>query len=291
MPEPASARRPGTLRVVATPIGNLEDITLRALRVLREADLVAAEDTRHTGNLLRHFGIDTALESLHEHNESRKAVALVERMMAGADVALVSDAGTPAVSDPGYRVVRAAIEAGIRVEAVPGPNAALAALTCSGLPTDSFVFLGFPPPKARARRVFFESVAGERRTLLVYEAPHRIVACLECVRDALGDRDVVVARELTKLHEEVVRGRVSEVLGRLGPPRGEYTVVIGGAAEDSAAAAVNSDTPQNDEQILNAYNNLVESGSGRRAAIVSVARRFNLRAKTVFDALERARHS
>ena len=223
----------GILFVVATPIGNLEDISLRAVRVLREADLIAAEDTRHTAKLLHHYDIRRPTASLHEHNEQEKVPALVDRLRGGARIALVTDAGTPAVSDPGYRLVRAAIDAGIRVEAIPGPSAVLAALVSSGLPTDSFVFAGFPPPKSAARRAWFEALRDEPRTLVFFEAPHRIRETLAAAIETLGDREAALGRELTKLHEEVLRGSLSAVLDRLGEPRGEFTVVVAGGTDES----------------------------------------------------------
>jgi 16S rRNA (cytidine1402-2'-O)-methyltransferase len=275
----------GILYVVATPIGNLEDISFRAIRVLREADLIAAEDTRHTAKLLHHYDIRRPTSSLHEHNEQERVPVLVGKLRGGARIALVTDAGTPAVSDPGYRLVRAAIDAGIRVEAIPGPSAVLAALVSSGLPTDGFVFAGFPPPRSAARTAWFEAVAGERRTLVFFEAPHRIRETLEAALTALGDREASLGRELTKLHEEVIRGRLTAVLDRLGEPRGEYTVVVSGTP------AVESGLPEqvSDSQLLAEFGHLTENGMRRREAISQLARRHQLRSREVFAAIDRAR--
>ncbi len=222
----------GTLYIVATPIGNLEDITLRALRVLGEVALIAAEDTRTSRVLLRHYDIKTPLTSYHEHNKLSKLDAIFEALATG-DVALVSDAGTPGISDPGYELIREAIARGIRVEPLPGASALVAALVASGLPTDGFLFLGFPPRKDRARRDFLAAVAAERRTLLLYESPNRLTDLLAAIHETLGDRPVSVARELSKIYEEHRRGPVSEVLAhyRDNPPRGEIVVVVGGAPE------------------------------------------------------------
>ena len=282
MPEPST----GTLFLVATPIGNLEDITLRALRVLRESAIIAAEDTRHTARLLTHFGIHTPTTSLHEHNESRKVAAILERLSAGENVAVVSDAGTPAVSDPGFDLVRAAIGAGIRVEPIPGPSAVLAALVVSGLPTDQFVFLGFPPSRESQRRAFFTSVQGERRTLVFFEAPHRILTTLSNALDTLGDRQVSVCREITKLHETLVRGPISSVLGQLGEPRGEYTVVVAGfdEAQEQSARAVPSDS-----DLYLEFCYLTTNGGGRRAAITDLSRKHGLPSREVYQAVERGR--
>jgi 16S rRNA (cytidine1402-2'-O)-methyltransferase len=278
--------RPGTLFLVATPIGNLEDITLRALRVLRDVDLIAAEDTRHTAKLLVHFGIQTPTTSVHEHNEVARSESLVARLSGGARIALVSDAGTPAVSDPGFRLVRAAIAAGVRVEALPGPSAVLAALTCSGLPTDAFVFVGFPPSRARARDTWFEQLRAESRTIIFFEAPHRVRDSLAAAQRILGDRDVAVARELTKLHEEFLRGPVSAVLERLAEPRGEFTIVLAGAPTGSAAG----ESPEaTDLELLAGFNHEVAGGAGRREAVVAVARKHGLHARAVYGAIERAR--
>lgn len=221
----------GILQIVSTPIGNLEDLSPRALRALTEADVVACEDTRHTGRLLARLGVTQRLVSLHEHSERARTPALLERLAAGETVALVSDAGTPLVSDPGFVLVRAALERGIRVEAVPGPSAAMAALTVSGLPPYPATFTGFAPRKAGKRRSFFRELAPLAHTLVVFESPHRILACLEDAEAELGDRPAALARELTKLHEEVLRGRLSEIRAELAGRqaiKGEMVLVVAG---------------------------------------------------------------
>ena len=222
----------GTLYIVATPIGNLEDITLRALRVLRECDLIAAEDTRRTRKLLAAYDIKTSLTSLHDQNEAQKSTSLITEMQSGKSVACVSDAGTPAISDPGYVLVREAIARGIRVVPIPGPSAVIAALSASGLPTDSFVFHAFLPSRSGKRRQFLQSVAGEEKTMVCYESPNRLVAALHDILSILGDRTVVVFRELTKLYEEVFRGTVTDVLASVEGKKvkGEITLIIRGAA-------------------------------------------------------------
>lgn len=222
---------PGTLYIVATPIGNLEDITLRALRVLKDVDLIAAEDTRHTEALLTRYGIPTSLTSYHEHNERLKARDLVSRLEKGESIALVSDAGTPTVSDPGYRLILEAQKAGIRIVPIPGPSALTAVLSASGLPTNRFVFEGFLPVKPGQRRERLRSLAGETRTILFYEAPHRIKATLTDLREILGDREIVLAREVTKVYEEFLRGPISEVSAQLEQKKvlGEITLVVKGS--------------------------------------------------------------
>ncbi len=220
----------GTLYVVSTPIGNLEDLTYRAARVLSEVDIVACEDTRHSQKLLNHYGIKTKTVSYHEHNERDRAGELLTSIKSGLSVALVSDAGTPGISDPGFRVVRMALEAGLRVVPIPGPTALVSALVASGLPSDEFFFAGFLPARSGARRARLADLAAIPSTLIFYEAPHRIVASLKDAREILGEREAVVARELTKLHEEVLRGRLSELADRFSQaaqePRGEMVVVI-----------------------------------------------------------------
>lgn len=223
----------GVLYVVATPIGNLEDITYRAVRILREAGLIACEDTRHTRKLLDHYSIEGKLISYHEHNEAERAEELVERLHEGVSVAQVSDAGMPGISDPGYRVIKSAIEHGITVVPVPGPSALIAALAASGLPTDAFEFRGFLPAKSGQRRTELESIRSRESTVIFYEAPHRIHEALDDVVAVLGPgRPVVIARELTKVHEEFLRGTAGE-LARQAQDRelkGEITILIGKAA-------------------------------------------------------------
>jgi 16S rRNA (cytidine1402-2'-O)-methyltransferase len=229
--------RPGTLFLVATPIGNLEDVSARALRVLREADLVAAEDTRHTRRLLAHFGIPARVVSLHEHNERARAASLVDRVLAGEVVALVTDAGSPGIADPGYPVVRAAVAAGVRVESIPGPSAVIAALQVSGLPTDAFLFAGFLPPMSAPRRRRLEELAAGRETVVVFESPHRIEACLADLEAVWGERPIALVRELTKVHEQVLRGSAHEVRAALRGEwrRGEMVLVLGGRTRATRA--------------------------------------------------------
>jgi len=243
-PAPPAGNSPAAaLYLVATPIGNLEDITLRALRVLREARWVACEDTRHTAKLLQHHGITARMISYHEHNESRRAPELVASLERGESVALVTDAGTPLVSDPGFRLVSACMERGIRVVPVPGPSALLAALAGSGLPCDEVLFAGFLPARTGERRRALERLRPEQRTLVLFEAPHRLAASLAEAARILGNRRAVVARELTKVYEEFRRGRLAELAAHFSAtlPRGEITLVIG--PPDEHAAAARGDAP------------------------------------------------
>jgi 16S rRNA (cytidine1402-2'-O)-methyltransferase len=235
MSESSPAKKKGALYVVATPIGNREDISLRALKILRDVDLIAAEDTRKSGKFLSHHRIKNRLVSYHEHNEKKRTPELLGKLLQGTSIALVSNAGTPCVSDPGYRLVEAAITHKISVIPVPGPSAATTAMSASGLPTDSFVFIGFPPPKKGRRIKFVNELAVEPRTLIFYESPKRILAFLEEVVSHMGDRPAVLAREMTKLHEEFIRGSVSEILEiiRARPEtKGECTLLIAGRQEE-----------------------------------------------------------
>ncbi len=237
-----ATRAAGRLYVVATPIGNLSDVSTRAVQTLARAALIAAEDTRHTGNLLKHLGVHTPLQSLHEHNERARTPELLAHLQAGESVALVSDAGTPAISDPGFELVRAAAAAGIEVVAIPGPCAAIAALSIAGLPTDRFCFEGFLPARPAARRTRLAALAEEPRTLLFYESPHRVAAMLEDAAAVLGpERPAVLARELTKLHETLYRGTLSALALRAGSEpdivRGEIVLVVAGAPSPAPQAA------------------------------------------------------
>ncbi len=256
----------GTLHVVATPIGNLEDVTLRALRVLSEAELVLAEDTRRTRVLLDRHRVEARPVSLHAHNESARIERALEVLARGQDVALVSDAGTPLVSDPGERLVAAAVEAGHRVEAVPGASAVLAALAVSGLPPQPFGFLGFLPRKAGARDRLLDSYASRPETLVLFESPRRLRATLEVLAQRLGDRPACVARELTKLHEEVARGTLSELADRFaGEVLGEVTLVVGGAPDDGDTMA--------DDEIDVAIREGLARGEGPRDIAAALAPR------------------
>jgi 16S rRNA (cytidine1402-2'-O)-methyltransferase len=279
---------PGTLFVVATPIGNLEDITVRALRILREVSLIAAEDTRRTAHLLARHAIATPTTSLHEHNEAGKSASLIERLRGGDHVALVSDAGTPTVSDPGGQLIRAAIDAGIRVEPIPGPSAVLAALAASGLPTDSFSFLGFPPTRAKDRKSWFARVKRIAGTVVFFEAPHRIRETMSELQRTVGDCPVAIGRELTKVHEELVRGPISEALAHLSDDRGEFTVVamIGQSTDNTAVVA-----PSETELVLEIGRMTASVGLTKRKAINIVARKHGLTPNRVYDAVEAAKKS
>lgn len=220
----------GKLIVVATPIGNLEDLSPRAAAALKSVDLIACEDTRRTGRLMASLGDKRPLISLHEHNERQRLPRLLDQLAAGRDVAVVSDAGTPLLSDPGFLLVRESLKAGVTVEHVPGPSAVMTALLLSGLPPYPFTFLGFPPPKSAKRRRFFGRFKGLEHTLVIFESPHRLLASLADLQDVLGDRPIAIGRELTKLHEEVLRGSLSEVREELGQRtslKGEFTLVVG----------------------------------------------------------------
>ena len=224
----------GILYIVATPIGNLEDITLRAIRVLKEVDVIAAEDTRHTRHLLDRYQIETQLTSYHDHNKEEKAPVLVSRLLEGKSVALVSDAGTPGISDPGYFLINLAVDQKIPVVPIPGATAAIAALSVSGLPTDNFAFEGFLPAKHTARLKRLQELTNEERTIIFYEAPHKIVKTVEDMLQVFGDRRAVITRELTKIHEETIRGTLTEILKRLheGTVKGEFTIILHGASAE-----------------------------------------------------------
>lgn len=238
MSDTRSSGHRGTLYLVATPIGNLEDITARALRILREVDLVAAEDTRHTRRLLEHFGIAARLVSLFEHNERSRSGMLVEKLKEGESVAIVTDAGSPGIADPGYPVVRAAVAEGLRVESVPGPSAVVAALQVSGLPTDAFAFVGFLPVKPGARRRALEELHERRETIVAFESPHRIERCLADLETVWAERPMALVRELTKVHEQVLRGSAREIRAALreDQKRGEMVLVLGGRTRAERAA-------------------------------------------------------
>lgn len=269
---------PGTLYLVATPIGNLEDLTFRAARVLKEVDVIACEDTRHTRGLLDAYGVHKPLLSYHEHNEHRRTPELVRRLLAGESIALVADAGTPLLSDPGYTVLRAAIEHGIPVVSLPGASAVTAALAVSGLPPDRFLFCGFLPRKAGERRDALVDVAKFPWTLVFFEAPHRIEAAIEDVLAILGDRRVALVRELTKRFEETLRGSASEVLGHVKkvPAKGELTLVIEGAGDRQQAVPPSDDAGAHLKQLL-------AGGTSTKEAVTVIAQTYRLPRRTVYQ--------
>jgi 16S rRNA (cytidine1402-2'-O)-methyltransferase len=278
----------GTLYVVATPIGNLEDITLRALRVLKEADVIAAEDTRRTAKLLTHYGIDTPTLSVHEHNMRSRVPHLLERLRSGARVALVTDAGVPGVSDPGVELVQACAEAGISVDPIPGPNAALTAAVASGFPLTPISVLGFPPVRGKARTEWFLLLTQIEHTVTFFEAPHRILQTLGDLTGYLVERQICVARELTKAHQQILRGSVSDVLPLIGTPRGEFTVVVGPASN----IPENKGIAISDEDALREFGELTKTmGVRRREAIAAVARKFGRSTRDIYAAVERAKNT
>jgi 16S rRNA (cytidine1402-2'-O)-methyltransferase len=273
---------PGTLYVVATPIGNLEDITLRALRVLKEVDLIAAEDTRITRKLLSHYDIHTPLTSCHQHTREAKTAALAERLAAGENIALVCDAGTPAISDPGADLIARAIGQGSPVVVIPGPSAVLVALVSSGLPTGRFVFEGFPPRTKSDRRSFFANLRNETRTIVLFESPSRLLHTLADIHAVLGDRPIAVARELTKQFEEVYRGTVAGALAhfQIQKPRGEFTIVLGPGEPKTPETPSPQNTPL--QQALQAA---LESGLSHRDAVAKVTAEKGLPRRVVYRAL------
>ena len=274
----------GILYVVATPIGNLEDVTLRALRILREVSLIAAEDTRRTARLLQHYSISTRTTSLHAHNEHEKARALIDRLQAGDSVALVSDAGTPLVSDPGHELVRQARAAGIRVEAIPGPSAVMAALAASGWGAEGFTFLGFPPYRSSDRKRWIERLVNLGQLTVIFEAPHRLIKTLDELGEVFGPEHVIgVGRELTKTHEELVIGPISAAKTRFHEPRGEFTLLI----PPKASAPDSHSVPPNAEQLRAEFGRIAKgSGSGRREALKILGARYGLSVNELYKLLE-----
>src|SRR5687767_9161853 len=274
---------PGTLYVVATPIGNLEDVTLRALRVLREVAVIAAEDTRRTARLLQHYSISTPTTSLHEHNEHARVPGLIQRLHGGESIALVSDAGTPLISDPGARLVAAAHGEGLRVEPIPGPSAVTAILSAAGIGGEGFVFAGFPPFRSSARNAWLAQYKDSALPLVLYEAPHRIRATMRAVGEVLGERQISIGRELTKAHEQLAVRPTSAWLEDLPPQRGEFVLIISPSARDSKTPVAATDA-----ELAEVFGQLTENdGFGRREALREVAGRYGMTTRDVFAALER----
>lgn len=286
---------PGTLYLVATPIGNLEDITARALRVLREVDLVAAEDTRRTRQLLHYYQIEQKLTSYHQHNQQEKGQFLLEQLKAGKNIALVSDAGTPGISDPGAELVRSAIEKGVEVVAIPGPSAIIAAVAISGLDTRRFVFEGFLPRRSGERRKRIEALAREERTIVIFEAPHRLLDTLRLLAEAWGPRRAAVSRELTKCFEEVVRGTLPELVDHFQahPPRGEATLVVAGCGSQSRqgeengvkGGGVESKAIEDPGAIIEEIESRLASGISMREAVREVAAKRGIKRQAIYRLL------
>jgi 16S rRNA (cytidine1402-2'-O)-methyltransferase len=268
----------GILYIVGTPIGNLEDMTFRAVRILQAVDVIAAEDTRHTGKLLHHFQITTPQTSYHEHNQQRRIPELIEQLHQGKAIALVTDAGMPGISDPGYELVKACVEGGITVVPIPGPSAAITALSAAGLPTDKFVFEGFLPAKGQERKQRLEAIASESRTLILYEAPHRLRQSLQDLAAVLGEnRQIVLARELTKLHEEFWRGSIGDAIAHYTSrePQGEFTLLIAG---------VSLEKPQLSEATLKTeLQNLLDQGLSRSEASRQLAQLTSLSRRHIYQ--------
>lgn len=270
--------KPGTLYVVGTPIGNLEDMTFRAVRILQTADLIAAEDTRHTGKLLHHFQIQTPQISCHEHNQQQRIPELLDRLLQGKAIALVTDAGMPGISDPGYELVRACADAGVPVVPVPGPSAAIAALSASGLPTDRFVFEGFLPAKGQDRHLRLEALQTETRTGILYEAPHRLRQTLQDLGSVLGaHRQIVLARELTKLHEEFWRGTIADAVAHYSTrePQGEFTLLVAGARLEAPVLS--------EEAIKAELQNLLRQGMSRSEAARQLSEQTSVKRRQIYQ--------
>lgn len=281
----------GTLYVVATPVGNMEDVSLRALRVLREVDLIAAEDTRRTAGLLSHHGISTPSISFHTHNVRTRLPQLVARLRSGNNVALVTDAGTPGVSDPGVELVDACIQAEIPVDPIPGASAPLAAAVASGFPLIPLTIFGFPPRRSKDRSRWFEEVKSVRHTFTFFESPHRISSTLEELRLFCGERPIVLGRELTKRYQELIRGTAKTVVSRLPEPKGEFTVVVGPEIIDSPSNA----QPYDEEALLieavARFTQLTDTGLGRRQALAQAAKQFGLATRALYAAVEKAKEN
>lgn len=267
----------GKLYIVATPIGNLEDITLRAINILKDVDIIAAEDTRHTLKLLNHFEISKPLISYHRHNEDIKTDILINKLLDGNNIALVSDAGTPAISDPGEEVVKEAIKNNIEVIPIPGACAAITALVGSGMNTKEFTFIGFLPLNKKLRKNKFEEIRNSTNTLIVYEAPHKLINTLEDLRDILENRNIVLARELTKVHEEFIRGSVDEVLNKIDNPKGECILIIEGNSESNCEEYI-----FNDMSLDEHYNYYKNKGYSKKEIIKQIAKDKNVNKNEIY---------
>ena len=269
----------GILYLCATPIGNLEDMTFRAIRILREVDLIAAEDTRRTRKLLTHFDIHTPLIRFDENCKTEVAEKILQRLQAGESVAVVSDAGLPAISDPGADLVRLAINAGINVCPIPGANAALSALICSGLDTTRFLFAGFPPKTNKNRREFLQKLSTVEETVIFYEAPHRLKTFLAELAEVFGERRAVLARELTKIHEEFLRGTISELIEQLDEVRGEFVIVVDGQKSSQVA--------EPEETISEVVEKFLAAGLDKKSAMREAAKKFNVSRREIYNSLLR----
>lgn len=277
----------GTLFVVATPLGNMEDVTFRAIRVLREVDLIAAEDTRRTARLLSHYAISTPSISFHQHNVRTRLPQLLSRLEAGKSVALVTDAGTPGVSDPGVELVDACVKAHIAVDPIPGASAPLVAAVASGFPLIPMTILGFPPRRSKDRKEWFARILTIQHTFSFFESPHRIAATLSEVHSILGDRPIMIGRELTKLHQEFIRGSAGALSEQLSDAKGEITVVVGPVNTDSLSLDQTGANPVADAVAM--FGLLTNSGRGRRQALSEAAKRFSLPVRVLYAAVEEAK--
>lgn len=269
----------GILYLCATPIGNLDDMTFRAVKILREVDLIAAEDTRHTRKLLTHFDIHTPLIRYDEFSKVQQGEKILQELLAGKNIACVSDAGLPAISDPGADLVKLAIENDIKVCPIPGANAALSALICSGLSTEKFIFIGFLPNSKKNRRELLEKISLYEETLIFYEAPHRLKKTLSELKEIFGDRKIVLAREITKIHEEFLRGRISELEKNLSEVKGEFVIIVEGKAGEKISES------QSAGNFLDAYKNLIGAGIDKKTAIRETAIKFNLSRREVYNSV------